>query len=474
MKKWTIRKKIWLIGISIVLASTIMAAHAYLTNISIQNVSHEADLLNRQMALLHKIFEKHSTLMLSTMHLVVDSKLGKTNEKLIANIETSLTFIKEKLQELDALSNSKEKKDQTANVRKTFPSLKEAIYNDLIPIIKSHTLKADEIHHIHEKIDDYGSNMEKGLAKMLHIVHMEQTKVSQYLSELINSTTTKGLGLYGIILVIVIPVFMFLSRSITHPLDQIVQQISNDTNQVASTSIIVATSGRDLAEGVSEQASAVNQTGQSLQEMISISSLTSERVGCANQIIIDTYGIIENAAVSMKELVIAMEDMAKASEETFKIIKTIDEIAFQTNLLALNAAVEAARAGEAGLGFAVVAEEVRNLALRSAEAAKNTGTLIDSTVDNIKQNTSIVDKTGQKFTEAASSVQKAKDIISEIASASSDQNNQVRQISTAIANMDKVIRQNAEQSDKTAEVSAVLSNQSEHMEEIVEELKDLI
>ncbi|MCU0583737.1 MAG: methyl-accepting chemotaxis protein, partial [Syntrophales bacterium] len=140
----------------------------------------------------------------------------------------------------------------------------------------------------------------------------------------------------------------------------------------------------------------------------------------------------------MTELTQSMEDISKASDETSKIIKTIDEIAFQTNLLALNAAVEAARAGEAGAGFAVVANEVRNLAMRAAEAAKNTSVLIEGTVKKVREGSELVERTGGAFAEVSRSAAKVADLVAEIAAASSEQAQGIDQINKAVAEMDKV------------------------------------
>ena len=135
--------------------------------------------------------------------------------------------------------------------------------------------------------------------------------------------------------------------------------------------------------------------------------------------------------------------ISKASEETSKIIKTIDEIAFQTNLLALNAAVEAARAGEAGAGFAVVADEVRNLAMRAAEAAKNTADLIEGTVKKVQDGSLLVATTNDAFSQVKESTTQVGNLVSEITEASKEQSSGIEQVNIAISEMDKVVQQNA-------------------------------
>jgi methyl-accepting chemotaxis protein len=181
-------------------------------------------------------------------------------------------------------------------------------------------------------------------------------------------------------------------------------------------------------------------------------------------------GLIEGADQSMKDLTTSMGEITRASEETGKIIKTIDEIAFQTNLLALNAAVEAARAGEAGAGFAVVADEVRNLAMRAAEAAKNTSGLIEGTVKKIRQGSEIVSKTNGEFGKVSEGAKKVKELVAEIAAASQEQAQGVEQINKAVAEMDKVVQRNAASAEESASASEEMNGQAEQMKEFVVEL----
>ena len=176
----------------------------------------------------------------------------------------------------------------------------------------------------------------------------------------------------------------------------------------------------------------------------------------------------------MKEVIGSMGEISQASEETGKIIKTIDEIAFQTNLLALNAAVEAARAGEAGAGFAVVADEVRNLALRAADAAKNTSNLIEDTVKKVKQGSEIVARTNEAFGKVASGSKKAGQLIGEITAASQEQAQGIGQVSTAIAEMDRVVQQNAANSEESAAASEELNAQAEQLKEFVQQLVAIV
>jgi methyl-accepting chemotaxis protein len=176
----------------------------------------------------------------------------------------------------------------------------------------------------------------------------------------------------------------------------------------------------------------------------------------------------------MEKLTISMKDISEASEETQKIVKTIDEIAFQTNLLALNAAVEAARAGEAGAGFAVVADEVRNLAMRAADAAKNTSGMIEGTVKKIKDGSDLVTTTNEAFTEVATSASKVGELVGEIAAASNEQAQGIEQVNRAVAEMDKVTQQNAANAEESAGASEEMRGQAEQMKDVIAELLVLV
>jgi methyl-accepting chemotaxis protein len=184
--------------------------------------------------------------------------------------------------------------------------------------------------------------------------------------------------------------------------------------------------------------------------------------------------VVETANLSMERLTESMTEISQASEETSKIIKTIDEIAFQTNLLALNAAVEAARAGEAGAGFAVVADEVRNLALRAAEAAKNTARLIEGTVKKVKDGSSLVVQSNEAFQQVANASNKAAELVGEISAASSEQAQGIDQINRAVTEMDKVTQQNAASAEESASASEEMNAQAETMKDMVGELVAMV
>ena len=262
----------------------------------------------------------------------------------------------------------------------------------------------------------------------------------------------------------------FLTRSITKPVSRIIEGLSNGAEQVASASSQVTSASGSLAEGASEQAAGIEETSSSIEEMSAMTKQNAENANQANTLMTETTRVVDDANRAMSELTESMKEMTAASEETAKIIKTIDEIAFQTNLLALNAAVEAARAGEAGAGFAVVSDEVRNLALRAADAAKNTANLIEGTVKKIKNGSDIVTKTNEAFVKVATGAKKVGELVGEISAASQEQSQGVEQINKAVIEMDQVVQKNAASAEESASASEELNAQAEQMREYVKEL----
>jgi methyl-accepting chemotaxis protein len=188
----------------------------------------------------------------------------------------------------------------------------------------------------------------------------------------------------------------------------------------------------------------------------------------------ETSRTVAKASESMERLTRSMQEVFAASEETRRIVRTIDEIAFQTNLLALNAAVEAARAGEAGLGFAVVADAVRNLATRAAEAARNTASLIDSTVGKVKEGTGIVRETEAGFLEVSRSVESCGGLVGEITEASREQAQGIEQIVRAVGEMDTLVQRNAASSEESAAASETMNGESGRMHDFVDDLLILV
>ncbi len=241
---------------------------------------------------------------------------------------------------------------------------------------------------------------------------------------------------------------------------EVVTGLNAGAEQVSTASTQVSGAAQSLASGAAQQAASVEETSSSLEEIASMIRQNADNAAQADS-------LSHKAATSMSQLNDSMKEMSRAGQETAKIVKTIDAIAFQTNLLALNAAVEAARAGEAGAGFAVVAEEVRNLAQRAADAAKNTTNLIDDIVGRIKEGTATVEEANEDFNRVTG-------LVSEIAAASREQSQGVEQVNVAMGEIDKVVQQSAANAEESAAASEEMNAQSEEVRGLVNRMLVLL
>jgi len=285
-----------------------------------------------------------------------------------------------------------------------------------------------------------------------------------------NFITIMTIVFLGVTLLIVI----FFANNISRRVMNIVDGLNRSSEQVASASSQVASTSQSLAEGSSQQASSLEETSSSLEEMAAQTRQNSGNADQAENAVKETSKVVANGVSSMERMNAAINEIKESSNETSKIIKTIDDIAFQTNLLALNAAVEAARAGEAGKGFAVVAEEVRNLAQRSAEAAQNTSQLIEKSQENANNGVAVAEEVTTQLNSIKDSAGKINTLISEIAAASKEQTQGIEQINVAVSEMDKVVQQNAADSEESASAAEELSAQATEMEKMVAALEAVV
>ncbi|WP_019627607.1 methyl-accepting chemotaxis protein [Thioalkalivibrio sp. AKL10] len=246
-------------------------------------------------------------------------------------------------------------------------------------------------------------------------------------------------------------------------LDDLVGQILEGAGNVRSASAEIAQGNTDLSQRTEEQASSLEETASSMEEMTSTVKSNADNARQANQLASAARDKAQEGGQVVEKTVSAMGEINQSSKKIADIIGVIDEIAFQTNLLALNAAVEAARAGEQGRGFAVVATEVRNLAQRSAQAAKEIKTLINDSVERIGEGSKLVDNSGKALEEIVDSVKKVSDIIAEIAAASEEQSTGLDEINKAVTQLDEVTQQNAALVEEAAAASESLDDQSREL-----------
>ena len=275
-------------------------------------------------------------------------------------------------------------------------------------------------------------------------------------------------------LVLIIAVALLIAASIARPIQRIVRILSMGAEQTAAASGQVSSASQSLAQGASEQAAALEETTSSMEELTAMTRQNASNANEAKGIADQADGASQRGSQSVDRMSKAVTDIKNSSDETAKIIKTIDEIAFQTNLLALNAAVEAARAGEAGKGFAVVAEEVRNLAQRSAEAAKTTAELIQESVENADRGVTISQEVSDALVEITTSNGKVNGLVAEIAAACEEQSQGLDQINTAVGQMEQVTQSNAANAEESASASEELNSQAEELRAAVKGLNRLV
>ena len=375
--------------------------------------------------------------------------------------------------------------DARKEAEKTAPYLAQTLKSMEEPHIKLHesAMKLNELVEKGDKKAALALYLQTTRPIIRHLVEIfdgmrEEVKKNAMSDEvLVKSTQTNQLtvGLLGLILSFSLAVVaFFLRRNIISMLEKIILGLADASEQTASASSQVSSASQSLAEGASEQAAGLEETSSSMEEMASMTRQNASNANQANTLMTETGQVVEEANHSMRDLTGSMNEITQASEETGKIIKTIDEIAFQTNLLALNAAVEAARAGEAGAGFAVVADEVRNLAMRAASAAKNTSGLIEDTVKKVKKGSSIVTLTNKAFEKVAVGSKKSGELVGEIAAASQEQAQGIEQVSKAVSEMDRVVQQNASNAEESAAASEELNSQAEQMKIYVRELLEVV
>ena len=260
-------------------------------------------------------------------------------------------------------------------------------------------------------------------------------------------------------------------KGMNDSLRNVVSQVQTGTRTIASASHEIAAGNMDLSQRTEEQASSLEETASSMEELTSTVRQNADNARQANQLAKTASEVAEKGGAIVGQVVDTMGTINDSSRKIYDIISVIDGIAFQTNILALNAAVEAARAGEQGRGFAVVASEVRNLAQRSAGAAKEIKELIGNSVDQVDIGSKLVKEAGATMDDVVASVRRVTDIVGEITSATSEQSIGIDQVNTAITQMDQVTQQNAALVEQAAAAAASMQEQAERLAEVASSFK---
>ncbi|MBI5918945.1 MAG: chemotaxis protein [Nitrosomonadales bacterium] len=258
------------------------------------------------------------------------------------------------------------------------------------------------------------------------------------------------------------------SNATVAQLTGIISQIKEAAETINTAAQEIASGNMDLSQRTEEQASSLEETASSMEELTSTVKRNADNARHANQLAAGASGIAQKGGAVVAQVVDTMSSISASSKKIVDIISVIDGIAFQTNILALNAAVEAARAGEQGRGFAVVATEVRNLAQRSAAAAKEIKGLINDSVEKVGEGTEQVDRAGKTMEEIVEAVKRVTDIMAEISAASTEQSAGIEQVNQAISQMDDVTQQNAALVEQAAAAATSLEDQARQLSGLME------
>ncbi|MDB5296735.1 MAG: methyl-accepting chemotaxis sensory transducer [Phycisphaerales bacterium] len=327
--------------------------------------------------------------------------------------------------------------------------------------------KLADFQRLFEDLEEKLAKVSDGIEAEVTAAKDEQTAALTRFRVVTTATSAAGLAA-------LIGLFVWATRGITGPLGRIAEVLAAGADQTSSAAAQVSASSQSLAQGTTEQAAAAEQTNISLAGLAGMSKRNSDGAAQASALSAEATAAADRGNAAMARLCAAISAIERSAGETAKIVRAIDEIAFQTNLLALNAAVEAARAGESGKGFAVVAEEVRALARRSAEAARNTAGLIEGGVGHARTGVSIANEVADALKAITAANGKVNALVGEIAAASTEQARGVQEMAGAMRKVEQTTQSNAAGAEESAAAGEELAAQAAQLTGVVQDLSLLL
>ena len=395
----------------------------------------------------------------------VATVIAKSDETSITSAEKSLADAREEFEKgymvvVVNMATTKEEQAMVAEIKAIVPDYTAVLAK---AIASTKAGKTDEAKEHWLNSSETGTKLDEAFNREIEFNKKFAADALQASSSAFSSTFFVVAGLIAGIMMLSLSIGWYMARWFT----QAILEVASIADDVASASQQLAGAAGELSSGAQEQASSLEETASSLEEITSTIQQNADNAQQANQLAGNSRRVAENGGEVVSKAVQGMGEINTASKRIADIITAIDEIAFQTNLLALNAAVEAARAGEQGRGFAVVAGEVRNLAQRSAGAAKEIKSLIQDSVGKVSTGSELVNESGRTLGEIVTSVKRVTDIVSEIAAASREQASGIEQVNRAVTQMDQVVQTNAAQTEELSATAEQLSDKAIQLQAVV-------
>ncbi len=439
---------------------------------------------------------------------IINRNISDTDRQLAemkGKITTSLDFIKKN-------SDTKEEKELSLKIESGFNDLINIFEQELLPDFRSGTYDMNKIKSIDGRIDTVRNQIDEVLSQFSKSLVAESKEASSDFDKKYSSLELWAIVISVIGILVGILFTFIITKTITTPINKglafaeliakgnFLERIDLDQNDelgqlgkalntsadnlekliseiiMSSQNLVraveeIASGNENLSQRTSEQASSLEEIAATVEETNASTRQNAGNAKEANTLAENSSKLAIDGGLVVEKAVLSIGEINNSSKKISEIINMINEISFQTNLLALNAAVEAARAGDQGRGFAVVAGEVRNLAQRSAGAAKEIGTLIKDSIGKIDEGTDLVNKSGDALKEIIISAKQVRNIISEIAASSDEQSRGIEQINTAVTEMDTMTQQNAALVEQTAAASEEMSNQAQELLAMVQQFK---